>query len=209
MDFQINKKISEEVASIPTKRLRNKIAGFVTHLMRRIQHRPVRGISLKLQEEERERRMDFIPDRSELDCDVVKVDADTIEMLKWGLNNDQMIMILLRWCYDNNQHWWLHRHVHSTTSFINLCWWFIYDIRSDVLICLLQSSPHWNSKSIRWRERHYDGCKSSRRSSCFPSRINSGGCLWSKNTNAHYTNSSQSEVSSISMMNVRTEHLLH
>jgi small subunit ribosomal protein S17e len=30
MDFQMNKKIAEEVAIIPSKRLRNKIAGFTT-----------------------------------------------------------------------------------------------------------------------------------------------------------------------------------
>lgn len=35
LDFQINKKIAEEVAVIPTKRMRNKIAGFATHLMKR------------------------------------------------------------------------------------------------------------------------------------------------------------------------------
>ena len=49
------------VAEVPSKRMRNKIAGFVTHLMKRIQKGPVRGISLKLQEEERERRLDFVP----------------------------------------------------------------------------------------------------------------------------------------------------
>merc|ERR1711988_1529862 len=64
LDFQVNKRICEEVALIPSKPLKNKIAGFVTHLMKRIQRGPVRGISLKLQEEERERRMDFIPDVS-------------------------------------------------------------------------------------------------------------------------------------------------
>eukprot|EP00959_Pyramimonas_sp_CCMP1952_P187523 3920879-Pyramimonas_sp.AAC.1 len=35
LDFQVNKKIAEEVATIPSKRLRNKIAGFTTHLMKR------------------------------------------------------------------------------------------------------------------------------------------------------------------------------
>merc|ERR1712224_430277 len=82
LDFQINKKISEEVATIPSKRLRNKIAGFTTHLMKRIQRGPVRGISLKLQEEERERRMEYVPDRSEVDVEVIQVDADTRDMLK-------------------------------------------------------------------------------------------------------------------------------
>merc|ERR1712139_266632 len=82
MDFKVNKKMVEEVAIIPTKKLRNKIAGFTTHLMKRIQRGPVRGISLKLQEEERERRMDFVPDVSALHQDVIEVDADTKEMVR-------------------------------------------------------------------------------------------------------------------------------
>ncbi|XP_076912641.1 small ribosomal subunit protein eS17-like [Bidens hawaiensis] len=76
LDFHTNKKIIEKVAIIPSKRLRNKIVGFSTHLMKRIQKGPVRGISLKLQEEERERRMDFVPDES-----AIKVDKETIELL--------------------------------------------------------------------------------------------------------------------------------
>merc|ERR1712066_281954 len=82
LDFQINKKIAEEVATIPSKRMRNKIAGFTTHLMKRIGKGPVRGISLKLQEEERERRMEYVPERSEVDIETIQVDPDTRDMLK-------------------------------------------------------------------------------------------------------------------------------
>merc|ERR1719371_3186 len=67
LDFQINKRIVQEITDTPTKKIRNKIAGFVTHLMRRIQSGPVRGISLAIQEEHCERRMDYIPEESILD----------------------------------------------------------------------------------------------------------------------------------------------
>merc|ERR1712138_140653 len=79
---QTIEKIAEEVAIIPTKSLRNKIAGFTTHLMKRIQRGPVRGISLKLQEEERERRMDFVPDVSALDVEQIEVDVETKALLR-------------------------------------------------------------------------------------------------------------------------------
>ena len=42
----------------------------------------MRGISLKLQEEERERRLDFIPAVSALQKDQIDVDVDTSDMLK-------------------------------------------------------------------------------------------------------------------------------
>ena len=82
LDFHTNKRIIEEVAVIPSKPLRNKIAGFITHLMKRLQRSTVRGISIKLQEEERERRDNFVPDVSALEQDVIEVDPDTKDMLK-------------------------------------------------------------------------------------------------------------------------------
>ena len=82
LDFQVNKRIVDEAAQTPTKKIRNKIAGFVTHLMRRIQNGPVRGISLAMQEERRERRDNYIPEESALDPSLEKrVDKQTKEML--------------------------------------------------------------------------------------------------------------------------------
>jgi small subunit ribosomal protein S17e len=86
LDFQTNKKLCGEIAIISTKRLRNKIT---THLMKRIQRGPVRGISFKLQEEERERKDNYVPDVSALAMEKILIDADTEAMLK-SLNMDRL-----------------------------------------------------------------------------------------------------------------------
>lgn len=80
-DFHYNKRVCDDVAVIPTKRIRNKVAGYATILMKRIEKGPVRGISLKLQEEERERKMEFIPTESEFVERKADIDNDTKEML--------------------------------------------------------------------------------------------------------------------------------
>ena len=88
LDFHTNKKICEEVAVIPSKKLRNKIAGFATHLMRRISKGAVRGISLKLQEEERERKDNYVPDVSAIDTENIEIDNETKAMLRaMDMNN--------------------------------------------------------------------------------------------------------------------------
>jgi len=87
LDFEVNKRICDEIAIIASKRLRNKIAGYTTHLMRRIQRGPVRGISFKLQEEERERKDQYVPEVSALDIGAMEagaldIDQETKDLLK-------------------------------------------------------------------------------------------------------------------------------
>ena len=84
-DYYSNKRVVVDIGTIPSRRLRNKISGYTTHLMKRIARGPVHGISLKLQEEEREKRMDYVPEVSAVDQaiqDGLEVDDETYNMLR-------------------------------------------------------------------------------------------------------------------------------
>ena len=85
LDFYTNKRVVIDCTTCCSKKLKNKISGYSTHIMKRLSRGPVRGISLKLQEEERERRMDFVPEVSWVDQKVqdgLNVDATTMRMLQ-------------------------------------------------------------------------------------------------------------------------------
>ncbi|XP_069328255.1 small ribosomal subunit protein eS17-like, partial [Eulemur rufifrons] len=79
-DFHMNKHVCKEITASPSKKLCNKAAGCVTHLMRQARRGPARGISSKLQE--RESRDNYVPEVPTLDQEMTEVDSGPKEMLK-------------------------------------------------------------------------------------------------------------------------------
>ena len=83
-NFEDNKQaiVKGRLAKIPTKRLRNKIIGYTTRIMVRLQKGPVHGVNLKLQEEERQKRDNYVPKKSYFEVAQSSQSVETAEMLK-------------------------------------------------------------------------------------------------------------------------------
>ncbi|CAO3624625.1 unnamed protein product [Mucor fragilis] len=128
LDFQVNKKILDEVSIIQSKRLRNKIAGFTTHLMKRISRGPVRGISFKLQEEERERRDNYVPEFSALDTSNIEVDPETevsFFFLYAPFGNRKLVARIFSICF----------HSSFLSCFVLVCKCWFYDGKGETHLC--------------------------------------------------------------------------
>ena len=92
-DFQINKRFCDEVALIPSKGLRNKISGFVTHLMKRLSRGGVKGLNIDIKEKNlanNSEQNDLL--NTIMTENKINVDKETEQMLKSFLFGCQEIL---------------------------------------------------------------------------------------------------------------------
>ncbi|EIJ88661.1 small subunit ribosomal protein S17e [Nematocida parisii] len=82
IDFYENRDVLDTASVIKGKKVRNKIAGYATRLMKRIRYEKVKGVSIRAQEEERERNENYVPSESIIDVERIEVDSVTMDMIK-------------------------------------------------------------------------------------------------------------------------------
>lgn len=93
-DFENNLTVVMDTTITQNKKIRNQLAGYITHLYKLIQNGNSKGLYIKSHEEEKERKESFIPQVGILDKDKFEVDKVTYEMLEnyeingnWVLSN--------------------------------------------------------------------------------------------------------------------------
>lgn len=86
VDFENNLSVVRDVTITQSKKVRNQIAGYVTHLYKRVQKGAVKGVYIKSHEQEKERKESFIPKEGVLDVEKIMVDPVTNAMItQYGL----------------------------------------------------------------------------------------------------------------------------
>ncbi|OQS53362.1 RPS17 [Ecytonucleospora hepatopenaei] len=81
-DFVNNLALVKDVTHTQNKKTRNVLAGYITHLYKRILHNDVKGIHIKAHEEEKERKEAFIPKVGVLDTEKIMIDGVTKKMVE-------------------------------------------------------------------------------------------------------------------------------
>ncbi|KAI5149119.1 small subunit ribosomal protein S17e [Enteropsectra breve] len=81
-DFENNLCVVHDTTVTQNKKTRNQLAGYITHLYKRIKKGEVKGIYIKSHEQERERKESFIPKVGILDSEKTFVDPVTFAMIK-------------------------------------------------------------------------------------------------------------------------------
>lgn len=81
-DFENNLSIVKDATVTQNKKIRNQLAGYITHLYKCIQRGTCKGVYIKSHEQEKERKESFIPKVGILDAEKFIVDSVTYDMIK-------------------------------------------------------------------------------------------------------------------------------
>ncbi|KAI4291180.1 small subunit ribosomal protein S17e [Pancytospora philotis] len=81
-DFENNLSVVRDVTVTQSKKVRNQVAGYITHLYKRLQKGEVKGVYIKSFEQEKERKESLIPSVGILDAERYVVDPVTHAMIK-------------------------------------------------------------------------------------------------------------------------------